>query len=75
MLSLPKSAHDMQKAFDKMCLLMAANAITAYPDHKKHFLISILMHMIFNLAPPLYKKGGQLPTFLRSCQNHTTIAQ
>jgi hypothetical protein len=27
----------MQKAFDKMRLLMAANALAAYPDNKKQF--------------------------------------
>jgi hypothetical protein len=40
--SLKKKAHikwtdEMQKAFDKMCMLMAANALAAYPDHKKRF--------------------------------------
>jgi hypothetical protein len=29
----------MQKAFDKMCLLMAADALAAYPDHNKQFNI------------------------------------
>jgi hypothetical protein len=28
---------DMQKAFDKMRLLVAANALAAYPDHNKRF--------------------------------------
>ncbi len=32
-----KWTDEMQKAFDKMCLLMAANALTAYPDHNKQF--------------------------------------
>jgi hypothetical protein len=27
----------MQKAFDKMCLLMAADALAAYLDHNKRF--------------------------------------
>jgi hypothetical protein len=27
----------MQKAFDKTCLLIAANALAAYPDHNKWF--------------------------------------
>ena len=27
----------MQKVFDKMRLLMAANALAAYPDHNKRF--------------------------------------
>jgi hypothetical protein len=29
----------MQQAFNKMCLLMAANALTAYPNHNKQFNI------------------------------------
>ena len=28
---------DMQKAFDKMHALMAADALAAYPDHNKRF--------------------------------------
>jgi hypothetical protein len=32
-----KWADAMLKAFDKMCLLMAANALAAYPDHNKWF--------------------------------------
>jgi hypothetical protein len=32
-----KWRDDMQKAFDKMCLLMAADALIAYPDHNKQF--------------------------------------
>jgi hypothetical protein len=28
---------EMQQAFDKMCLLMAADALSAYPDHNKCF--------------------------------------
>jgi hypothetical protein len=28
---------DMQKAFNKMCLLKAANALAAYPNHNKQF--------------------------------------
>ncbi len=32
-----KWTDEMQKAFDKMRLLMAADALTAYPDHNKRF--------------------------------------
>jgi hypothetical protein len=36
-----KWTDEMQKAFDKMCLLMAANALAAYPDHNTQFGIYI----------------------------------
>jgi hypothetical protein len=32
-----KWTDEMQKAFHKMWLLMAANALTAYPNHNKRF--------------------------------------
>jgi hypothetical protein len=32
-----KWTDEMQKAFDKMCLLMAADALAAYPNHYKWF--------------------------------------
>jgi hypothetical protein len=32
-----KWTDEMQKAFDKICLLMAVNALEAYLDHNKHF--------------------------------------
>jgi hypothetical protein len=32
-----KWTDEMQQAFDKMHLLMAANALAAYPDHNKWF--------------------------------------
>jgi hypothetical protein len=32
-----KGTDEMQKAFNKMHLLMAANALAAYPDHNKWF--------------------------------------
>ncbi len=36
MLPIPWT-NDMQQAFDKMHVLMAANALAAYPDHNKWF--------------------------------------
>jgi hypothetical protein len=32
-----KWTDEMQKAFNKMCLLMAADALADYPDHNKQF--------------------------------------
>jgi hypothetical protein len=32
-----KWTDEMQKAFEKMRLLIAANALPAYPDHNQHF--------------------------------------
>jgi hypothetical protein len=34
-----KWTDDMQQAFDKMRLLMAANSLAAYPDHNKQFKV------------------------------------
>ncbi len=34
-----KWTDEMQKAFDRMLLLMAANALAAYPNHNKRFVI------------------------------------
>ena len=31
------STSEMQDAFNKMCLLMAADTLSAYPDHNKRF--------------------------------------
>jgi hypothetical protein len=35
--ALIKWTDEMQQTFDKMPLLMAANALAAYPDHNKRF--------------------------------------
>jgi hypothetical protein len=35
--ALIKGTDEMQQAFDKMRLLMAANVLAAYPDHNKQF--------------------------------------
>ncbi len=32
-----KWTEEIQKAFDKMCLLIADDALAAYPDHNKQF--------------------------------------
>jgi hypothetical protein len=39
---------EMQNAFDKMHLLMAANALAAYPNHNKQFDIYVTPHMVTN---------------------------
>jgi hypothetical protein len=36
-----KWTDEMQKEFNKMCLLMAADALAAYPNHNKQFDIYI----------------------------------
>jgi hypothetical protein len=57
-----------KKAFDKMRLLLAANALSAYPYHNKRFghtvtpLTSSLVHV-------LSKNEGRLPTSHASWQN------
>jgi hypothetical protein len=43
-----KWTDEMQKAFDKTHLLMAANALAAYPDHNKRFNVYVTPHMITN---------------------------
>ncbi len=43
-----KWTDDMQQAFNNMCLLMAANALAAYPDHNKQFDIYVSPHMVTN---------------------------
>jgi hypothetical protein len=39
-----KWTDEMQKAFDKMRLLTAANALAAYPDHNKRFDVYVGYH-------------------------------
>jgi hypothetical protein len=51
----------MQEAFDNMGLLMAADALTAYPDHNKRFDINNDTSD-FQLGTCMFKKEGRLPT-------------
>ena len=48
---------DMQQAFEKLCLLMTANSLAAYLDHKKWFNI-YTDASDFQLGASLSKKGG-----------------
>jgi hypothetical protein len=43
-----KLTDEMQKAFDKMCLLMTADALAAYPDHNKRFDVNVNPQMLTN---------------------------
>ncbi len=66
----------MQKAFDKMRLLMAANALAAYPDHSKRFNVYTDASE-FQLGTCIIQEGGLVAYFLqklkKSQQNYTTI--
>jgi hypothetical protein len=66
----------MQKAFVKMCLLIAANALEAYPDHNKRFNI-YTDASDFQLGAFIIQEGMLVAYFLRkltkSQQNYTTM--
>ncbi len=53
----------MQKAFDKMCLLMAANAFAAYPDRNKRFDV-FTDTFGFQLSPCIIQEGRPVAYFL-----------
>jgi hypothetical protein len=59
-----KWTDDMQEAFDKMCLLMAANAFAAYPDHNKR--LDIYTDTFDFQLGAISKKEGRLPTSCKS---------
>jgi hypothetical protein len=71
-----KWTDDMQKAFDKMRLLMAADALAAYPDHNKRFNI-YTDASDFQLGACIIQEGRPVAHFLqkltKSQQNYTTI--
>jgi hypothetical protein len=66
----------MQKAFDKICLLMAANALAAYLDRNKQFNVyTDASH--FQLGACIIQEGRPVAFFsqklTKSQQNHTTM--
>jgi hypothetical protein len=66
----------MQKAFDKMRLLMAGNALAAYPDHNNRFDI-YTDASDFQLGACIIQEGRPVAYFLqkltKSQQNYTTM--
>ncbi len=66
----------MQQAFDKMCLLMAANALAAYPDHNKRFDV-YTDASDFQLGACIIQERKRIAYFLqkltKSQQNYTTM--
>jgi hypothetical protein len=71
-----KWTDEMQKAFDKMRLLMAADALAAYPDHNKRFNVYTDVSD-FQLGACIIHEGRLVAYFLRklkkSQQNYTTM--
>jgi hypothetical protein len=69
---------EMQKAFDKMHLLMSANALAAYPDHNKCYGI-YTDAPDFQLGACNIQEGRLVAYFLqkltKSLQNYTTIGK
>ncbi len=66
----------MQQAFDKMCLLMAVNAIADYPDHNKRFDI-YTDASDFQLGTCIIQEGMPVAYFLhkltKSQHNYTNM--
>ncbi len=66
----------MQQALDKMCLLMTANALAAYPDHNKQNNI-YTDASDFQLGACIIQDGRPVAYFLRKLtktqQNYTTM--
>jgi hypothetical protein len=67
---------DMQQAFDKMCLLMAADALAAYPNHNKR--INVYTDASdFQLGACILQEGRPVAYFsqrlTKSQQNYTTM--
>jgi hypothetical protein len=66
----------MQQAFNKMCLLMAANALAGYLNHNKRFEV-YTDASDFQFGACIIQEGRPVAYFLRklmkSQQNYTTI--
>ena len=71
-----KWGDDMQQAFDKMQLLMAADALAAYPNHNKQFG-AYTDASDFQLGACIIQEGRMVAYFLqklmKSQQNYTTM--
>jgi hypothetical protein len=71
-----KWADEMQKAFDKMRSLMAADALAAYPDHNKWFDVHTDASD-FQLGACIIQERRPVAYFLqkltKSQQNYTTM--
>jgi hypothetical protein len=70
-----KWTDEMQKAFDKMHLLMAANALAAYTNHNKRFNL-YTDASDFQLGACIIQEGRPVAYFMqkltKSQQNYTT---
>jgi hypothetical protein len=71
-----KRTDEMQKVFDKMRLLMAANTLAAYPDHNKRFDV-YTDASDFQLGACIIQEGRLVDyisqKLMKSQQNYTTI--
>jgi hypothetical protein len=71
-----KWTDEIQKALDKMRLLMAADALAAYPDHNERFDV-YPDASDFQLGTCIIQEGGPVAYFLqkltKSQQNYTTM--
>ncbi len=71
-----KWTDEMQKAFDKMRLLMAADALVAYPDHSKRFKV-YTDASDFQLGACIIQEGRLIAYFsqklAKSQQNYITM--
>jgi hypothetical protein len=73
-----KWTDEIKIAFDKMRLLMAADALAAYPDHNKRFNV-YTDASDFQLGACIIQEGRPVAYFLRkltqSQQNYTTMEE